>query len=194
VRAALLVIELHVRVALCPIAGADGGAPAPAVTDAWLDQHLAAANALLGAHDIQLRATRDLFTPARCEALTAAERDGFAPDVEPYARVTVLVVPRVRDLDVPTYDLKGVHWRAAGKRWLFLTARARPPTLAHELGHYFGLPHDPSGGNLMTPGPSSPLWRSAAPPRPFAARLTPAQVRKLRAGIARHLRAERRRR
>jgi hypothetical protein len=78
----------------------------------------------------------------------------------------------------------GVHWRAGTRRWVFLTARARPPVLAHELGHFFGLPHDPAGGNLMTPGPSSPRWRSATPPRPFAPLLTPAQVRRLRAGVA----------
>jgi hypothetical protein len=190
-RAALLVIELHVRVAVCPLGG---GAAAPAVTDAWLEQHLQAANAVLAAHAIEVRATREPFTPAHCQALTAGDRDGFAADVDagPGARVTVLVVPRVRDLDVPSYDLMGVHWRAAGKRWVFLTARARPPTLAHELGHYFGLPHDPAGGNLMTPGPSSPLWRSATPPRPFAPLLTPAQARKLRAAIAARQAAARR--
>jgi hypothetical protein len=179
-QAALLVIELHVRVAICPGAA---GAPAPVVSDAWVDEHLAAAGAVLAEQGIRLSATRDTFQPARCEALDRVERDRFAEHIPPGRRVTVLVVPRVRDLDVPSYDLKGVHWRARGRRWIFLTARARPPTLAHELGHYFGLPHDPAGGNLMTPGPSSPLWRSPTPPRRFEPRLTPEQGRKLRARI-----------
>ena len=108
--------------------------------------------------------------------------------------VTVLVVARVRDLAVTSYDLRGVHWRYAasdprykGLRWIFLTARAEPPVLAHELAHYFGVPHDPAGGNLMTPGPSAPEPHRSDR-KPFAPELTPAQAGRLRAGIARFLR------
>ena len=178
-----LTIPLRIRVALCP--EKTDGPLRPVRADPWLDEHLQAAEALLAPHGIGLRPVRETFTPSRCEALTRGERDAFAAHLEPdHPGPTVLVVARVRDLDVPSYDLQGVHWRAGGKRWVFLTARASPPTLAHEIGHYFGLGHDPKGGNLMTPGPSSPLWRSPRPPRPFAPRLTPAQAKKLRAAIA----------
>jgi hypothetical protein len=43
------------------------------------------------------------------------------------------------------------HWRAGNRDWVFLTARAHGPALAHELCHHFGLRHDPRGGTLMTP-------------------------------------------
>jgi hypothetical protein len=172
-----LSVALHVRVAIC-----DG---APVRSEAWVDEHVEAVRALLSPHGITVSARRDTFTPPRCELLDAADRDSLAPSVPERERdVTVLVLPRVRDLDVPSYDLRGVHWRARGRRWIFLTARANPPVLAHELCHYFGLPHDPAGGNLMTPGPSSPLWRRTPRPQPFAPVLTPAQVTKLRRGIA----------
>jgi hypothetical protein len=90
----------------------------------------------------------------------------------------------------------GVHWRYSGpvpehekKRWVFLTARARPPVLAHELCHFFGLRHDPAGGNLMAPGPSAPVWRRKGPkPKRFKPVLTPRQSRRLRRGIRHWLR------
>jgi hypothetical protein len=179
--AADLLIKLRVRVAHCP--SAPGGPPRAVHTMDWVDAHVNAARALLAPHGIAVIAAGEPFTPSRCELLTRADRDALASEVSSADEVTVLVVPRVRDLDVPSYDLKGVHWKAGGRRWIYLTAAARPPVLAHELCHYFGLPHDPAGGNLMTPGPSSPAWRSKHPPAAWAPVLTPAQVGRLRANV-----------
>ena len=199
-------MRLRIRVAEC--AGPGTAARAAARPPSWVDDHVQAVQTLLAPHGITVTAARETFTPAICEVLTRADRDIFAQHVaspqnaqngqdgqdgqngqgpaddKDGRSVTVLVLPRVRDLDVLTYDLMGVHWRAHGQHWIFLTARAQPPVLAHELCHYFGLPHDPAGGNLMTPGPSSPLWNASHPPRPFAPVLTPGQVERLRAGIA----------
>jgi hypothetical protein len=111
--------------------------------------------------------------------------------------VTVLVLPRVRDIDTPSYNLMGVHWRYQGKdpklrgrRWVFLTARGKPPVLAHELGHYFGLRHDPRGGNLMTPGPSDPIWhnKGATKPKPFKPIFVRWQQRVIRRSVRKLLR------
>src|SRR5262245_42156064 len=126
-----LSVGLHVRVAIC-----DG---APVRSDKWVDEHVEAVRALFAVHGITVTARRDTFTPPRCELLDAADRNALAASV-PRGGVPVLVMPRVRDLGMPTYDLNGVHWRARSRRWVFLTARARPPVLAHELCHYFGLP------------------------------------------------------
>jgi hypothetical protein len=183
-----LAIRLRVRVAQCQTR--DGGPRQVVQPGDWIEAHVQAAAALLAPHRIRLTSVTETFAPSRCQALTRADRDAFAAEVTMDGDITVLVVPRVRDLDLPTYDLKGVHWRARGRRWIFLTAGARPPVLAHELAHYFGLPHDPDGGNLMTPGPSSPAWRSPRPPAPFAPSLTPVQVELLRRGISRHLRRQ----
>jgi hypothetical protein len=179
-----LEVTLAIRVAQCPDTA---GKLAPARPPEWVEAHVHAVRQLVTPHAIVLSVRTEPFTPHRCEALTREDRDGFARHVTSDRAVTVLVVPRVRDLDVLTYDLQGVHWRAQKRRWIFLTARSRPPTLAHELCHYFGLPHDPAGGNLMTPGPSSPAWRSPNPPRPFRPVLTDQQAKQLRAGIARYL-------
>lgn len=179
-----LEIPLRVRVARCK--------GKPVRDQRWVASHLAATRRILARHGITLDVQHETFTPSRCELLDASHRHAMASHVMMDGKATVLVVQRVRDLDVKSYNLMGVHWRYRGKmaawrgrRWVFLTARARPPVLAHELAHYFGLRHDRAGGTLMTPGPSDPAWRSPKPPRPFAPRLTPAQAERLRRAIAR---------
>lgn len=179
----VLELRLRIRVAQC------GGKPAQ--TAAWVDQHVAATQAIYRAHGIELKAIRERFEPDKCELLTRADRDGAARFAQPAKAagftIPVLVYPRVRDVDVLDYDLKGVHWRCRrgphrGSRWIFLTARAKPPVLAHELGHYLGLPHDPRGGNLMAPGPSDPIYRTpgAVRPKPWTPSFTPRQAARLR--------------
>lgn len=160
----------------------------PVRPEGWVDEHVSAAQSVFASHGVVLEHTLGAFAPSPCEILTRVDRNRMSRYAGSVNAVDVLVVPRVRDLDVPSYDLMGVHWRAEGRagrgrRWVFLTARATPPVLAHELGHFFGLPHDPKGGNLMTPGPSSPAWRSPHPPKPFAPVLTEEQVERVRQGV-----------
>ena len=182
-----LKVELRLLLAEC------GGRP---VRDrSWVAAHLAAARKLLRPHGIELGAVVETFRPQRCALLDASQRHQLARHVAAATpAVTVLIVERIRDLDVPSYNLMGVHWRyrgatvaQRGKHWVYLTARATPPVLAHELCHYFGLRHERSGGNLMTPGPSDPAWRSKQKPRAFFPRLSPRQITLLRQNIQRHL-------
>ena len=179
----LLELPLRVRVAEC--------AGQPVKPPGWIAAHVAAANRVLRPHGVRLATRLDRFRPPRCGLTGRDDRHALARFVDTQ-EVTVLVLERVRDLDLTTYDLMGVHWRyegsdaaLAGRRWIFLTARAEPPVLAHELGHYFGLAHDPRGGNLMTPGPSAPIWRRPGrKPLPFAPRFTAAQGRRVRKAVA----------
>jgi len=164
----------------------------PVKPEAWVKAHVEAANRILEPHGVSLTATVEAFTPARCELTSRAHRDALARHAAP-GKVVVLVVQRAQDLDLPSYNLMGVHWRygggdpsLAGRRWIILTARARPPVLAHELCHYLGLRHDRAGGNLMAPGPSDPIWRGKGKkPAPWAPRLTKSQARRIRAAARR---------
>jgi hypothetical protein len=175
-------LAVEIKVARC-----DGK---PVQADRWVEEHVAAAARLLAPHGVLLQASRGSFATRRCALLDGGERDALAVHVDP-GRVTVLVVQRARDLSVLSYDLMGVHWRyrgddarLRGRHFVILTSRARPPVLAHELCHYLGLSHDQRGGNLMTPGPSSPVWRRTGPkPKPFAPLLTAEQGKKLRAAV-----------
>lgn len=159
----------------------------------WVDAHLAGAAKVLSPHRIALSAQRQRFAPARCKLATRADRDALAAHLDPAAEagIPVLVVEEMLDLDLPGYRLMGVHWRYRGpdpryrgRRYVILTARAKPPVLAHELAHYLGLPHDPAGGNLMTPGPSAPIWRQPGrKPEPFSPTLSDEQARRIRRAV-----------
>ena len=95
-------------------------------------------------------------TRGRCTILTKRQRDSFESLANSVAGPVVIVVDRIQDDRVASYNLKGLHWRRMKSHWVYLTREARSYVMAHELGHYYGLRHDMKGGNLMAPGPSDP--------------------------------------
>jgi hypothetical protein len=67
--------------------------------------------------------------------------------------VNVFVVSTLRDVDNKESLIMGVHWAPGGDlahHFIIVAARASKTTLAHELGHYFGLPHKHVPDNLMS--------------------------------------------
>ena len=156
----------------------------------WIAQHVKAANQVFKPHGILLVPHVEHFSPEKCDFVGRRARNSLAPYAEK-GKLTVLVLKRVQDLDLPSYNLMGVHWRYSGKdpqyrgrRWVILTSRAKTPVLAHELAHYFGLPHDAKGGNLMTPGPSAPKRKGRKKFKPI---LTSRQAKKLLRGVRQFL-------
>jgi hypothetical protein len=76
--------------------------------------------------------------------------------------VDVFVVSRLANVDAPaetpTAQIRGVHWRLRrdrARRWIILSRISPPHVLAHELGHYFGLPHSNEPRSLMNTGPTA---------------------------------------
>jgi len=69
--------------------------------------------------------------------------------------VHVFVVRRLSNVDEEGV-IRGVHWRWRKKtsaRWVILSSIAPSTVLAHELGHFFGLPHSTWDVSIMNKTP-----------------------------------------
>lgn len=108
------------------------------VSDAWLDQMLAVANAQFHAVDASFEyAARDEHSVAH--VVTRADRNAFAKQVSDN-QIHVFVIGKLENVDDDT-PVHGVTWRGKGKRYIIVAADSPDRVLAHELGHLFGLPH-----------------------------------------------------
>jgi hypothetical protein len=126
-----------------------------AVVDrAWIDAEMAAAERIyapLGFH-VRVHQVRSIGTElARIE--DPRMRDRFAAMVTPH-ELSVFIVRSLRDdAQVGVYR-GGVTWDSRttpSRRYIILASTAFGSTLAHEMGHFFGLqPHSNVHNNLMS--------------------------------------------
>ena len=123
------------------------------VTSDWLDEQLAHATRAFRPYGVCFAIAHRRELPAEHGAMeTRADRHALGGLLEP-GRVNVFVVESLRDVDDPSVMRMGVHWRARGRHhghYVIVAASAWQTTLAHELGHFFGNPHHPTPGNLMS--------------------------------------------
>jgi hypothetical protein len=126
---------------------------APVRDAAWVDAQLAQAEALFSPLGIPLRKVASRALPeAHARLETRDDRDALAGRLEP-RRVNVFVVASLRDVDDPERYRMGVHWRnraSPGRHYVIVAGDARATTLAHELGHFFGLDHASVVDNVMS--------------------------------------------
>ena len=122
----------------------------------------------------QLKEANTLFTPLKLcfwidEAQSLPQSDGVmktrmqrtqlgrSQDHLKTGRIDIFVVNRLNDVDVKGAEIRGVHWRdptdRTRKRWIILSRIARPKVMAHELGHYFDLPHSTYPSSIMNKKP-----------------------------------------
>jgi len=153
----LLVIGLSIA-----IAHADDGR-APAQTDAWVDAQIAEANRLFAPAGVAFRwTTTRTASEHAVHVETRADRDaiGDGPGALDAGVVNVTIAGSLRDVDEPGRMRMGVCWQRsddASRRYVILSASAKPMVLAHELGHFFGNGHTQVPNNLMSyvhPDPS----------------------------------------
>ncbi|HEY6039197.1 MAG TPA: matrixin family metalloprotease [Kofleriaceae bacterium] len=108
------------------------------VSETWLDQMLAVANAQFAAVDASFAyASRDEHSAAH--VVTRTDRDAFAKQVTDN-QIHVFVIGKLENVD-DDKPVHGVTWRGKGKRYIIIAADSPDRVLAHELGHLFGLPH-----------------------------------------------------
>jgi hypothetical protein len=151
-------------------------APDSAELTTWLASQLDEANRLFAVADIGFVPLAVTRLSTELTAITTRDQrddlghDRFAPNV-----IDVYIVTHLADVDIPGAEIRGVHWRSRGdrtRRFIILSTISPPKVLAHELGHYFGLPHSNYAESIMNKAPR-------ATPPPEERRFATAEVRRI---------------
>ena len=91
--------------------------------------------------------------PDRAILRSARARDALSRHARTRESIDVFLVGTLVDIDAPG-TRRGVHWRWRRDRtrtWVILSRKTPAPSflLAHELGHFFDLPHTRSPASIM---------------------------------------------
>ncbi len=137
--------------------GADVQSPA------WFAEQVREANRLFAPIGVGFRVgSIESVDGAFADLQTRLQRDELGRDEHSVGVVHVFVVRRLADVDVEGAVIRGVHWRDradTSKRWIILSSIASSLVLAHEMGHFFGLPHSSHRKSLMNKSPHrNPPW------------------------------------
>ena len=135
-------IQLH-------IASDDHG---PVVSDDFIAEQLAGANKHFERLDVGFQIVGVDALPASAVHIeTRADRDDLAADRLGNKLIHVFVVGQLDDVDDDGRIDFGVTWhtRHDDRKYVIVAAQALPRTLAHELGHFFGLPHSSYAISIM---------------------------------------------
>ncbi|MCY1067278.1 hypothetical protein OV090_21185 [Nannocystis sp. RBIL2] len=123
----------------------------------WVSSQIAEANTRFATIDVNFEiVAADPLPATDAEIDDRAERDALGDPHFSRGVAHVFVVGRLADVDVAGSEIRGVHWRFRAdrsRRWVILSKIAGALTLAHELGHFFGLPHSTYDESLMNKAP-----------------------------------------
>lgn len=135
----------------------------PVVDPPWFFAQVDAANALFAAIDVAFEPIEVRLAPAAWAAIDSrSDRDRLGRGEHDRGVVHVWLVRRLADVDQDGSEIRGVHWRDRAdleRRFVILSSIAGDRTLAHELGHFFGLPHSRYPISIMNKTPrDDPPW------------------------------------
>jgi hypothetical protein len=163
----------------------------PIATAGWLAAELAAANRHFAPLSIGFGVVGVDALPASGDHIAGREdRDAIGRGRLVGAVLHVFIVGQLDDIDEPGSVIRGVTWHLPddARKYVLVSTAAPERTLAHELGHVFGLPHSTYAISIMNKTPR------ADPPddqRRFAdaelAAMRPVRARLVRAGWASEL-------
>ena len=138
-RAHCIGIRLHVAVA-------GGGLVA---SPDWVARQVASASRHLAPLDLGVQVVgADALPEAAARIEDAQERTALARLVAGTV-IDVFVTAQLDDIDKKDSVIRGVAWPAGAKKYVILSTIAPDRTLAHELGHVFGLPHSAYAISIM---------------------------------------------
>jgi hypothetical protein len=124
------------------------------VTPEWIASKLDAAAKLFEPLDTAFELAGVDELPAKfARVANRADRNAIAKGHLGGTTIHVFVVARLDDIDIAGDEIRGVTWHANGTTYIILSAIAPERTLAHELGHFFGLPHSAYPISIMNKTP-----------------------------------------
>ncbi|MDB4960686.1 MAG: hypothetical protein JWP01_685 [Myxococcales bacterium] len=177
-RAYCFAVQLHVAQT------ADGLVVPPA----WIANQLAIANQHFAPLDVGFQIAGVQVAPPGTEHVrTRAQRNALGSAVTGRV-IHVFVTAQLENVDQSTTPVFGVAWRVKQRKIIILSAKSWDRTLAHELGHVFGLPHSTYPISIMN---KTPREEPARETRTFAdeevAAMGPGMKRLLRSKVIENL-------
>ena len=118
----------------------------------WIATQLAAANRHFERLDVGFQlAGVDTLPATSLHIQTRGDRDALAEDRLGGKVIHVFVIGQLDDVDEENQIVYGVTWhqRRDDRKYIIVSAMALERTLAHELGHFFGLPHSSYAISIM---------------------------------------------
>jgi len=122
------------------------------VSPDWVAAQVATANRHFARLDVGFQlAGVDLLPATAVHIETRRDRDELASDGLGGKLVHVFVVGQLDDVDTEGAVVWGVTWHQHrdDHKYLIVSSQALERTLAHELGHFFGLPHSSYAISIM---------------------------------------------
>jgi hypothetical protein len=124
------------------------------VTPEWIAAKLGAAARLFEPVDTTFELAGVDELPAKFAHIsTRADRNAIANGHLGGTTIHVFVVTKLDDIDTIGDEIRGVTWHAHDTTYIILSTIAPERTLAHELGHFFGLPHSTYAISIMNKTP-----------------------------------------